>query len=128
MKNEMKIADWTFTTLDPAEDYRARKSYMTAKVDFGTVDSKGRKLGCRLIINESEAREERTEGYTTYPRVIAGFYTGIQAERDGETFGASFPKMLWCETLEEAKASLLKRAAQSCKRAAKNAVTPLTFV
>jgi len=119
----MKVSEWNTAPCNPATDYKARVSYTIAYVRFGMVDSKGRELGCCLIIEEREARPARTEGYTTYGEIFPGFYTGVQATRAGASFGASFPKMLRCESLEEAKASLLKRAAQSCKRAEKNAAT-----
>jgi hypothetical protein len=117
------VEGWVTTVSDQTTDYKARKSHTTARVDFGMVDKKGRALGCMLIIEERVARPAVTTPHgTTYGEITAGFYTGVQATRAGSSFGASFPKMLRCETLEEAKASLLKRAAKSCKSAAKNAV------
>ena len=103
----MKISEWAFHPGTPETENRcAQYPTYTAEVLFGTHDSKGRALGCRLDI------EVRGSAH----------YTGVQAQRDSKTFGASFPMMLRCETLEEAKASLLKRAEQSRKRALKNAV------
>lgn len=69
-------------------------------VDYGLKDEKGRKVGGLLIIRHT---------------LLDSFLGNIQATRDGWKFGAITPHAEY-PSLEEAKAALEKKAAQSMKR------------
>lgn len=94
----------------------------TARVDFGITDTKGRKLGCRIEINQRETYSKvvsTVTGNYEFER-LDGFKITIQATRDGKSFGAHQFGSGHFVTLEEAKAEGIKRAAASMKRQLKN--------
>jgi hypothetical protein len=101
-----------------------------AEIRFGVFDSKGRELGVNLIIRENEGffnKGEKAEVKMTsehcgvYIPHYRAFGSGIQSERNGETFGASFPRLKPNATFEEAAEAAYKSAITSYKKVLKKA-------
>lgn len=115
----------TMLNFDPCDvteydrERRGMVSRLRAVVAFGILDTKGRALGCRAYIEEYRDMPERREDHCVWSARTGGFYTSIQATRDGEAFGATTTTSMRHDTLDEAKASLAKRVEQSRKRQAK---------
>lgn len=95
------------------------------KVDFDTVDNKGRKIGA-LIVRETETYDVMTDAdmksssWRSLVKPGVWFTYRIQTTRNGSSFGASQAKHYFA-TVEERDVAIHAHLARSMKAAAKKA-------
>jgi len=101
--------------------YRAVSNRMEVAVDFGLLDSRGRKIGAiisRYEVDVIEMPPGSTGGMRfRSPRIGVGVWPvgAVQMTRDGKSYGASFHSEVF-STSEEREAHIERRLADMKKR------------
>ena len=107
----------TWTTVNADRDVRGASIHV-ARIDFGFTDARGRAVGCKVQVDEVPFQPAVTGPWCPRPAIPAHIESTVHSTRNGKTFGALPPRKRHPAgtALEQAKADVLKRAADSAKR------------